>query len=459
MQAGSSSTAPPKIAFYGDDFTGATDTLATVSQAGLRSLLFLRPPDAALLARAGPLDVIGIAGASRSMGNAAMAAELEPVRRFFAGLGARIVHYKTCSTFDSAPHIGSIGIAIATLRSLSSNPLVAIVGGQPNLNRYCVFGNLFATVETGGDVHRIDRHETMSRHPVTPMTEADLRVHLARQGLARVASIDYTAYDLDEAALDARLEALVGNAADAVLFDVAHASHLAAVGRLLWQRSASKPLLAVGPSSVEQALMAHWQARAPAPPAARRPSLPQGPVLVVAGSLSGVTARQLARATSYVQVAVDPQRLLDGGVAGVAATVAAIVAHLSEGRHVLVQTSNADGMDHRQDRTRTAMHSSAGPAARDPGASGRLARATGELLRHLLAKVPLRRIGIAGGDTSSHAVTALDMWGLSYLGAVAPGVALCRAHAESARLDGIELMLKGGQMGQPDIFERLLGAV
>jgi uncharacterized protein YgbK (DUF1537 family) len=164
-------------------------------------------------------------------------------------------------------------------------------------------------------------------------------------------------------------------------------------------------------------------------------------VLVVAGSLSGVTARQLARAASYVHLAIDPQRLLDGGVAGVAPAVAAIVGHLSEGRHVLVHTSNA-----------------ADATVRGPDGSGRLARATGELLRHLLEKVPSRRIGIAGGDTSSHAVAALDMWGLSYLGPVAPGVALCRVHAESAQLDGIELMLKGGQMGQPDIFERLLGA-
>jgi uncharacterized protein YgbK (DUF1537 family) len=45
---------------------------------------------------------------------------------------------------------------------------------------------------------------------------------------------------------------------------------------------------------------------------------------------------------------------------------------------------------------------------------------------------------------------------LSYLGNLAPGAALCLAHAPGARLDGLELMLKGGQMGGVDLFERLI---
>ncbi len=455
---------PPVIAFYGDDFTGATDTLATLSRGGLRTVLFLRLPDAALLARAGPLDAIGIAGATRAMDSAAMATELLAVRRFVRDLSARIVHYKTCSTFDSAPHIGSIGTAVASLRPLSANPLVAIVGGQPNIDRYCVFGNLFAAVETGGTIQRIDRHETMSRHPVTPMAEADLRLHLASQGLTPVASVDYLAYDLAPAALAARVDRLVTAGAAAVLFDVGHHTHLPVIGRLLWERSATQPLLVVGASSVEQALIAHWQSAsaatdhsldgraAPVPPPVGTPdtvpdpmpgSLPtraQGPVLVVAGSLSGVTARQRTHATSYLNLRVDPQRLLDGGPADLAAIADTIVIPLSEGRHVLVHTSGADG------------------SARPPRqTTARLSHRTGELLREVLAKISLRRVGIAGGDTSSHAVAALDVWGLSHLGTIAPGVALCRAHADSPALDGLELMLKGGQMGQPDIFERLLG--
>jgi hypothetical protein len=50
-------------------------------------------------------------------------------------------------------------------------------GGPGAAGRYQAFGNLFATVE--GTAYRLDRHPTMSRHPVTPMTEADLRLHLS----------------------------------------------------------------------------------------------------------------------------------------------------------------------------------------------------------------------------------------------------------------------------------------
>ena len=148
-----------RIAYYGDDFTGATDTLATAARAGLRSLLFLGLPTDAQLERAGPLDCLGIAGAARAMSPDEMRAELEPVGRLFARLGAPVTHYKTCSTFDSAPAVGSIGAAIRILQPHAGNAFVPIVGGQPNLRRYCVFGNLFAGA--GPAVHRIDRHPTM----------------------------------------------------------------------------------------------------------------------------------------------------------------------------------------------------------------------------------------------------------------------------------------------------------
>jgi len=98
----------------------------------------------------------------------------------------------------------------------------------------------------------------------------------------------------------------------------------------------------------------------------------------------------------------------------------------------------------------------AAPAS-DTGVSARaLARVGGELLAGVLAAVPLSRVGIAGGDTSSHAVQALDAWGLSYGAPLAPGVALCRLHSAVPGLDGLEIALKGGQMGGEDFFERLV---
>jgi hypothetical protein len=98
-----------------------------------------------------------------------------------------------------------------------------------------------------------------------------------------------------------------------------------------------------------------------------------------------------------------------------------------------------------------------GPVAEGGPSPVEVARSCGELLKRVLARAPkVRRVGIAGGDTSSMAVKALGIWALDFVGTLAPGVGLTRAHADDPRLDGIELMLKGGQMGPNDTLERLV---
>lgn len=424
----------PRIAFYGDDFTGATDSLATATLGGLRSLLFLGVPQARQLQAAGPLDCLGIAGAARSMTPAQMQQELMPVVDFLAGVRAPVTHYKICSTFDSSPAIGNIGTALRLWRAQIDNPFVPIIGGQPNLRRYCVFSQLHAAGQGDTAVTRIDRHATMSRHPVTPMQEADLRLHLRAQAL-RVAAVHYPDY-ADEHALAAQVDALVRDRPDAVLFDVSRSAELAVIGRLLWARAQQQPLLAVGASSVIQSLLAAWGETAALAPAI----LPaQGPVLVLAGSLSPLTAAQIEAASSYRKILLDAQKLCEADMHYRHASVQETAALLRQGIAVLACTSTPGG-----DRLSS------------PEAAQRLAHGGGQWLRALLQTQPLRRVGIAGGDTSSHALRALDVWGLSYRGQLAPGVALCRAHADAPHLEGMELMLKGGQMGQSDLFERLL---
>jgi uncharacterized protein YgbK (DUF1537 family) len=434
----------PPIVYYGDDFTGATDTLGTAARAGLRALLFLKTPDAARLERTGPLDVLGIAGAARAMTPEEMQAELRPVATLFRSLGARVLHYKTCSTFDSAPHIGSIGAAVRVLRAAVQQPWTAIVGGQPNLGRYCLFGNLFAAAGSGGEVFRIDRHPTMSRHPVTPMDEADLRLHLAKQGLADVRSMPFTAASRGSDSLDTALrQALHSPPADAVLFDVADTTQLRAIGEVLWARAQSATLLAAGPSSVVDALamaMPSSHKEGGSAPTARTGVPPaKGPVLVLAGSLSPVTARQVAAAKSFDTVWLDASGIAQRDAATLERHARDIANGLVSGRNVLACTRPPKPL----------------PLERgiDPQA---LARAGGDLLARVLAMVPLQRVGIAGGDTSSHAVQALNAWGLSYVADMGAGTSLCRVHSDDAALDGLEIMLKGGQMGSDDVFERLV---
>ena len=429
---------PIRIAYYGDDFTGASDTLATATQGGLRTLLFLRIPTSDLLGIAGDLDCIGLAGASRSLGGAAMADELRPAAAWLAGLGAPVVHYKTCSTFDSSPAIGNIAVAVRVLTEAVPGRFVPIVGGQPSIGRYCVFGHLFAAAETGGPVFRVDRHPTMSCHPVTPMTESDLRLHLGRQGLADVAAVPYTAYERGPDALDRVVEQALGEGSRALLFDVTREADLAPIGRTIWREAQRGPLVTVGPSGVTQALCAHWgETAALAPPSGvARVTAADGPVFVMAGSLSPVTRCQIEAASSFVRMPVDATRLARDPDHG-AALVRRASEALGSGRSVIAHTTPLDGE----------------PSGQAPGIE--VARAAADFVARLLRIVRLRRLGIAGGDTSSWTLRALDVWGLSFVGHLAPGVALCRAHSRDEALDGMELMLKGGQMGPPDLFGRL----
>ena len=416
----------PRYAFCADDFTGATDTLATAAQAGLRARLYLDAPPPEQLEADGEPEVVGIATAARSLAPEAMAQALEPIGRALARLGIPVLHYKTCSTFDSAPHVGSIGAAVLVLRKFVADEFVPIVGGQPNLRRYCLFGNLYAAAGANGEVHRIDRHPTMSRHPVTPMHEADLRLHFDAQGLSGVRSVDYTRYRHP-------IEDLHGT----VLFDVGAAEDLAVIGRLIWRRARGARLLAVGPSSVAQALIAAWTEEGSLGAASRAPAIgpARGPVFMLSGSLSPVTAEQIRFASSYAKIMLDAARLASGETEYAIQAARRCVELLRSGRHVLAHTSHA-------------------PADNRDGAT--IATICGQVLSAVLREVPLSRVGVSGGDTSSHAVKALGIDSLSYAAQLVDGVALCRVHAQASRLDGMELMLKGGQMGPPGIFERLI---
>jgi uncharacterized protein YgbK (DUF1537 family) len=70
----------------------------------------------------------------------------------------------------------------------------------------------------------------------------------------------------------------------------------------------------------------------------------------------------------------------------------------------------------------------------------------------VMRKAKLTRGVIAGGDTSGHAAMTLGIYALTALAPIAPGSPLCRAHSDDPAHAGLEMALKGGQMGAPDYF-------
>ena len=442
------------LAFYGDDFTGSTDAMEALALSGLRTVLFLSPPAPEFLRRRFPdLRCIGVAGTSRAMSPAEMDAQLEPVLRELWSLDAPLTHYKVCSTFDSAPEVGSIGhVADMVRRALTAGQTMSVLAGAPPLRRYTIFGNHFAAA--GDDVFRLDRHPTMSRHPVTPMHEADLRVHLSRQTQASIGLMSLPELAGDEGSVNACHARRLESKPDLLLYDCADDASLRMVGRLIWQQAQRAQHFAIGSSGVEYALAAHWRASGviPAARATFKPVAPVSQLLVVSGSASPMTAAQIQWASEHgfdcirapTEELCRPQGLETARVLFERAH-----SSLSAGRSVVVYT--AAGPDDPSIRaTRATL------AAGSGGTSGNTAKtlgtALGRIARDLLARTGLRRVVVAGGDTSSYATQELGLYGLEMLAELTPGAPLCRGYSEDPKFDGLEIALKGGQMGKADYF-------
>ena len=425
------------LTYYGDDFSGSTDVLEAVSVRGIPAVLFLEPPTAEDLTRFPDCQVIGVAGLSRSQSPQWMDQNLPPVFEALRALGAPLCHYKLCSTFDSSPAHGSIGRAVEIGRQVFGMSCVPAIVGAPVLRRYVLFGNLFATVS--GETYRIDRHPTMSRHPVTPMSEGDLRRHFAGQSPLSTAIIDILS--LQAGAGPERWEQLKRDGAEVIFFDTLDTPSLREAGRTVWETRGSQPSFIAGSSGVEYALLAWWDAQGLLPP---QPAIVNpGPVdrlLVISGSCSPVTAAQI-------------QWALNDGFVGIPADAAALAAGGGEYRRVLAAAGKV-----LSDGASPIVYSAAGPmdivhnSAEDRDFGTQLGAQLGALAGELVRGHDLRRILIAGGDTSGHASQALSIQALTMIRPFAPGSPLCRIWSNDSRVDGREILLKGGQVGGVGLF-------
>jgi uncharacterized protein YgbK (DUF1537 family) len=445
------------LTFYGDDFTGSTDALEQLSLAGVRTVLFIEPPTRAQLRQFPGLQAVGVAGMTRAMTPEAMEKVLPPALRRLNKLGAPHVHYKVCSTFDSSPKIGSIGCVIDLAVKIFHGPFVPLLVAAPALGRFTIFGTHFARFGIGssGAVHRLDRHPSISHHPVTPMTEADLSRHLAKQTRKKIALFDILKLALPEKAARAALNQLLAKKPDVVLFDALSADHLVRIGKWMDEFASSRqPLFSVGSSGVDTALAAHFMQGAqrnglkPVIKRDSKRSSPGGPLLVGSGSCSPVTAGQIDWATQhgFAEVPVSAFELAsarDGEIA-INRAVAKAVKILKSGRSVIVHTTRKgpDRAVAAKLKTRTA---------------GLLGSALGRILLGALEQAAVGRLCLAGGDSSSHAARALGIQSVEMIAPLTPGAPLCRAHAPGSPADGLEIVFKGGQVGADDYFEIVRG--
>ncbi|MGM0858829.1 MAG: four-carbon acid sugar kinase family protein [Pseudomonadota bacterium] len=402
-----------KYVFVADDFTGATDTLATLARAGLVVRLFIEVPKPNEVTG---LDAFGIATEARALGNEEVVALMTEIGQQLVPHRPDVIHLKICSTFDSAPATGNFALAMRSLSSAAGISVQAVVGGQPSLGRYCAFGHLFARTADGA-VYRIDRHPVMKAHPVTPMAESDLALHFTALGGEPPTLLDHVALHRSDSEIQPNLTGVT-------LFDALDERDISKVGDLL---RANTPVICAGASSVAEAVVGTGERRCP------EPIQLNSPVLVFVGSRSSVSAEQVLQAQEYEVFALTPAQITaDGDIDDV---VEASCMALRAGKNVLLCID----------------------ASAPVGTPRELAQRSAALVCEIVASTQVGALVVAGGDTSSAISRALDPQCIAYRGDIDRGVSLCTA--EFADKSDLPVVLKGGQVGRLDLFDHLALAV
>lgn len=226
-----------------------------------------------------------------------------------------------------------------------------------------------------------------------------------------------------------------------------------------WERTSERArdlpdgrhLFVVGSSGVEYALADGWTDGSAAGDGVGG----RDRIVVTSGSASPETAAQIDYATrhGFTGVRLDTRRLLDPDEADDAVEAAVSTAReaLSEGSSPLLYT--AKGSDDPAIAATTDHADSLGLSSETAGR--RLGRGVGAALRRLLSETSLDRACVAGGDTCGHAVPELGVHALTTAAPLSPGAPLCEAHADADEFDGIEIALKGGQLGDERYFGRV----
>lgn len=411
-----------RLGCIADDFTGATDLANNLVRAGMRVVQLIDVPSADP-GQAVDADAVVIALKSRTV-PAADAVEVSlRALAWLRSMGAEQVYFKYCSTFDSTP-AGNIGpVTEALMEALGSDFTIA-TPAFPDNGRTVFKGHLFV-----GDVLLSD--SGMRHHPLTPMTDSNLVSVLGAQTTRAVGLIDHTVVADGPEAIKDRINALREDGVGVAIADAVSNDDLVRLGAAV----KGLPLVTAG-SGLAIGLPANWGFK-PSPAAAQLPSA-GGHRAIVSGSVSAATNGQVLQYLRSGQPAfsVDPLRVAAGDdVVGQALAFAE--SHLDDGPVLVYSTESADTV-------RTVQ--------------GRLGAAeAGELVERTLARVAqglvergVRRLVVAGGETSGAVVQALGLTGLRIGPQIDPGVPWCAAALPGG--ETLHITLKSGNFGGPDFF-------
>ena len=408
-----------------DDFTGATDLASMLVRGGMRAVQTIGVPVPDMPVP--DADAIVVALKSRTAPVAEAVADSLAALDWLRRAGARQFFFKYCSTFDSTD-AGNIGpVADALVNVLECGFALACPAFPANA-RSVYQGHLFvgsALLNESG----------MENHPLTPMRDANLVRVLSRQTDGTVGLVPFAVVEQGAAAIRRAMTALKEQGRRYAIIDAVSDAHLLAIGE-----AAEAHALITGGSGVAMGLPGNFRRIGLlAEASSDQASLPEtdGLAAVLAGSCSRATLMQIGWARAHVPVLdLDPLATPDAA-ALTAQAVDWAMPLLGPTPIVIAASAPPEGVSALQQRI-----------GRD--AAGALVESALAGIAEALVARGVRRLVVAGGETSGAVVARLGVRSLRIGAEIDPGVPW--TYAERGGQPPLKLALKSGNFGAPDFF-------
>ena len=413
----------------GDDFTGSTDLANMLVRGGMRTIQTIGVPTGPLTA---DVDAVVVALKSRTIPAAEAIAQSLSALAWLRAQGCRQFYFKYCSTFDSTP-AGNIGpVTEALMDALAGLPgadFTIACPAFPENGRTIFRGYLFT-----GDT--LLSESGMKDHPLTPMTDSNLVRVLQAQTRRKVGLIRYDTVANGAPAIRDRIALLRRQGIAMAVVDAVSDADLVRIG----EACADLPLVTAG-SGVGLGLAQHYRDAGLLGNAAQAATMPaiEGYAAVISGSCSVATNAQVGDwLRTRPGFRVDPLRIADGTDVA-AEAIAWALPQLAAGPVLIYATSDATsvkaaqtllGVDH----------------------AGHLVEATLARIARALVDHGVRRLVVAGGETSGAVVQALEVSVLRIGPQIDPGVPWTEAPGRRP----LALALKSGNFGAVDFFAKAL---
>jgi uncharacterized protein YgbK (DUF1537 family) len=407
-----------------DDYTGASDLANTLTKAGLRTVQTIGiPADDLDLPE---IDAVVLSLKIRSVPAAEAVARAREADAWLRGRGASHVMYKVCSTFDSTDE-GNIGPVMDALQADAGEPIVLVTSAFPETGRTIYQGNLF--------VGSVPLNESpLKDHPLNPMRDANLMRVLGRQTRSKVGLVDLATVARGADAIRARLGDLAGQGISAAVADSVFDPDLEPIGAVALDHRLSIGASGLG-LGLARGLVASGRVRATDGTASLGAPL-GGPAACLAGSCSQATLAQITRAERVMPVLhLDPEALVSGS-SEVQRALDWAASRIEEGPVLVASSSPPEAVAALQ-----ARH------GRD-AAGHAIEQGMAAIVEGLVAR-GVRRLVVAGGETSGAAVDRLGIPAFLLGPEIAPGVPVLRSIGGSSEM---LLALKSGNFGGSDFF-------